>query len=43
MYIAKWVFRRKPFFEEFFNNKSDDEYQSKKEGTSTLFVKGKKV
>ncbi|MBA3889591.1 MAG: class I SAM-dependent methyltransferase [Gemmatimonadaceae bacterium] len=37
MYIAKWVFRRKPIFQSFFEVREDAEHQ--REGFMTLFVK----
>lgn len=37
LYIAKWVFRRKPFFEKFFDHRIEKEYQRGK-GFMTLFA-----
>lgn len=42
MYIAKWAFRRKSFFKEFFDRKMDKEYE-RDGGLNTLFVKGTKI
>ncbi|MFA5184160.1 MAG: class I SAM-dependent methyltransferase [Patescibacteria group bacterium] len=42
MYIAKWIFRRKPFFDNFMNIMADKEY-SKKSGVANIFIKMKKV
>jgi SAM-dependent methyltransferase len=38
LYIAKWVFRRAPFFERFFNEKQDKEYE-KETGFTNIFIK----
>lgn len=43
MYIAKWVFRRKGFFFEFFRKKDDIEYQSMDQGYFNIFVKYRKL
>ncbi len=42
LYIAKWIFRRKPFFEDFFNKKQDKEYLAEN-GFTNIFVKFRKV
>lgn len=36
LYISKWIFRRKPFLENFFKIKSANEY--KKDGFMTIFI-----
>lgn len=36
LYISKWIFRRKPFLENFFKVKSNIEY--KKDGFMTIFI-----
>lgn len=41
LYIAKWIFRRPPFFEAFFNTKRNREY-AKENGFTNIFVKFKK-
>lgn len=41
MYVSKWIFRRKPFFSDFFEKKENNEY-SVSGGIQTLFVKGGK-
>lgn len=41
LYIAKWIFRRKPFFEKFFNKKQDEEYKKEK-GFTNIFIKFRK-
>lgn len=41
LYIAKWIFRRKPFFEDFFNKRQDGEYLSGR-GFTNIFVKFRK-
>ena len=41
MYISKWVFQRKPFFEKIFNNKENSEYK-RNNGFVNIFVKFKK-
>ncbi|MFA6537244.1 MAG: class I SAM-dependent methyltransferase [Patescibacteria group bacterium] len=41
LYIAKWLFRRRPFFEKFVNQKQDTEYKKQK-GFTGLFVKLRK-
>jgi len=38
LYIAKWIFRRRPFFEDFFNQSADRRYTSSKNGTFQLFA-----
>lgn len=40
-YISKWIFRRSPFFQDFFLRKEDAEYLKK--GTHNIFVKFRKV
>jgi 2-polyprenyl-3-methyl-5-hydroxy-6-metoxy-1,4-benzoquinol methylase len=42
LYIAKWIFRRTPFFEKFFNEKQDKEYKKQK-GFTNIFIKFKKI
>lgn len=42
LYIAKWIFRRAPFFENFFNEKQDEEYK-KQQGFTTIFIKFRKT
>lgn len=42
LYIAKWIFRRRPFFEKFINRKQNDEYQAEK-GFTNIFIKFRKV
>jgi len=42
MYIAKWIFRRKPFFESNMNRKVDDEYKLENRGFMGIFVKYEK-
>lgn len=42
MYIAKWIFRRKPFYKEFFDEKNEIEYQENYIGYFNIFVKYKK-
>ncbi|PIY94086.1 MAG: hypothetical protein COY68_03640 [Candidatus Levybacteria bacterium CG_4_10_14_0_8_um_filter_35_23] len=39
MYIAKWIFRRKPFLEKSINRKVDNEYKIEKKGFMGIFVK----
>ncbi len=41
MYVAKWIFRRRPFFEKFFQGKETEEYRT--DGFETLFVKFRKI
>ncbi len=41
LYIAKWIFRRKPFFESIVQQKQDKEYQMP--GYTTLFVHLKRI
>lgn len=43
MYVAKWCFHRGNFFIDFFNKKSDEEFENDEEGKSILFVKGRKL
>lgn len=38
LYLAKWIFRRKPFFEKFINRKQDNEFKKEK-GFTNIFVK----
>jgi 2-polyprenyl-3-methyl-5-hydroxy-6-metoxy-1,4-benzoquinol methylase len=38
LYIAKWIFRRRPFFENFFNKSADRRYTSSKNGKFQLFA-----
>ncbi len=42
MYIAKWIFRRKPFFEHLLRDKTSEEYKKSK-GFLTIFIEFKKV
>ncbi len=42
LYVSKWIFRRKPFFESFFSARETMEYQQKK-GFVEIFVKLKKA
>lgn len=42
LYIAKWIFRRRPFFENFINKKQNIEYQ-KENGFTNIFIKFRKV
>src|SRR3989304_8013766 len=41
MYIAKWIFRRKPLFNTFFHNKIESEYQNS--GFIGIFIKYQKI
>ena len=41
MYISKWIFRRKPFFRQFFIDRDTSEYLN--EGFANIFIKFKKV
>lgn len=41
MYISKWIFRRKPFLQDFFSKKEQMEYQQKN-GFQGIFVKYEK-
>ncbi|MFH0876441.1 MAG: class I SAM-dependent methyltransferase [archaeon] len=41
LYVSKWIFRRKPFFEKFLQKKQDKEYLN--DGFNTIFMKAKKV
>ncbi len=41
MYVSKWIFGRKPFFDYFINNKKNREYL--KNGISNIFIKMRKV
>lgn len=41
LYIAKWIFRRRPFFENFINKKQNEEFQIKR-GLVNIFIKFKK-
>ena len=44
MYVAKWVFRRKSFFGEYFVRKENDEYNgTKKSGFANIFICFKKI
>lgn len=38
LYIAKWIFRRAPFFDRFINQKQDEEYKKEKRVTN-IFIK----
>jgi SAM-dependent methyltransferase len=38
LYISKWIFRRRPFFEKFINRKQDEEYRMEN-GFSSIFIK----
>ncbi len=40
-YVSKWIFRRKPFFQEFFLKKEDMEYS--KDGFHNIFLKFRKI
>ena len=40
-YTSKWIFRRKPFFQDFFLKKEDDEYAKK--GYHNIFIKFRKI
>ena len=42
LYISKWIFRRKPFFEDFINRKQDIEFKKEK-GFTNIFIKFKKI
>lgn len=42
LYVAKWVFRRRPFMEGFVNRKLDLEFQKEK-GFTNIFVKMRKM
>lgn len=42
LYIAKWIFRRQPFFEKFFHKKQDAEYKKEK-GFTNIFIKFRKI
>ena len=42
LYVAKWIFHRRPFFQSFFFRKLNDEY-SKKDGFSNIFIKFVKI
>lgn len=37
LYIAKWIFRRKPFFEHYISQKQNDEYL--KQGFTNIFCR----
>ncbi|MBM4251408.1 MAG: class I SAM-dependent methyltransferase [Deltaproteobacteria bacterium] len=39
LYIAKWIFRRRPFFEAWFHRVSDRRYMEQGAGTFQIFVK----
>ena len=41
LYIAKWIFQKKPFFADFFNKKEDSQWE-KRNGSNTLVVKAHK-
>lgn len=41
LYIAKWIFRRRPFFEKFINKMQDIEYKKKK-GITNIFLRFRK-
>ena len=43
LYISKWIFRREPFFKEFFIQKENEEYFNKKSGIFNIFVKYQKL
>ena len=42
MYLAKWIFRRGPFFKDFFNKKENAEYK-RDGGFVNIFIKFKKI
>jgi len=42
LYIAKWIFRRKPFFEDWFNKKRNNEFKDKN-GYANIYFKFKKL
>lgn len=42
LYISKWIFRRRPFFENFFNKKQNKEYEKEK-GITNIFIKFRKL
>ena len=39
LYIAKWIFRRKPFFEDYIQKKVDYEFVMKNNGIANIFLK----
>jgi ubiquinone/menaquinone biosynthesis C-methylase UbiE len=39
LYISKWIFRRKPFFEKLFHDKEDQEYGLGEKGFMGIFAK----
>lgn len=41
LYTAKWIFRRKPFFENYISKKQDEEFK-KETGFTNIFIKYKK-
>jgi len=42
LYIAKWIFKRRPFFENFINKKQNLEYK-KEDGFTNIFIKYQKT
>lgn len=42
IYVAKWIFRRFPFFQNFFINKTKEEYE-KNNGLMNIFLKCRKI
>lgn len=42
LYLAKWIFRRRPFFQEFLNKKQNEAY-GKEKGFTNIFIKYRKV
>lgn len=42
LYIAKWIFKRKIFFEKFIHIKQDDEFK-KERGIANIFIKFRKI
>jgi SAM-dependent methyltransferase len=42
LYISKWIFRREPFFKDFFIRKDHEEYFDNKPGIFNIFIKYRK-
>lgn len=42
LYIAKWIFFRRPFFEEYFTKKQDGEFSRRNGGFATIFMRFRK-
>ena len=43
LYVSKWIFRRRPFFEEKLDKKVDNEFMNKENGYSNIFLKMRKI